>query len=93
MNEQQNEDAAVEELNEQNTYPVTCEEMRASNAAENYMRMGIAEIDAQLGEGYAKANPVLLAGYLQSCAIGYLAYTLGELQARIVVSDEPLPEE
>ena len=37
---------------------------------------GAAEIDRQFGEGYAKANPVLLSAYLNASVLDFSTYAL-----------------
>lgn len=41
-------------------------------AVEGWLDIAIAAIDQRLGDGYAAANPVLVAGYVQACAISAL---------------------
>lgn len=89
MNEQPTQSEILEAL----TGTPTPAETMANSSVFNFLNLAVTEIDFVMGDGYAKANPAVLAGYLQSCTIAQLTYTLSELQARIVVSDEPLPEE
>jgi hypothetical protein len=41
----------------------------APSASAHYMREAIAAIDAEFGEGYARANPALIASMIQASAI------------------------
>lgn len=41
----------------------------APGAAAHYLRQAIAAIDAELGAGYARANPHLIASMVQASAI------------------------
>lgn len=41
---------------------------QAGYTAEEYMRAAIKSIDETFGEGYAKANPVLVAAFMQTVA-------------------------
>lgn len=40
---------------------------QASMTVEDYMSAAIRSIDKKFGEGYAKANPVLVAAYINGC--------------------------
>ncbi|MFV0332774.1 MAG: hypothetical protein ACK5JR_01695 [Tropicimonas sp.] len=48
------------------------DEMTAGETAISYtdefVDAALAKLDATFGEGYAKANPALVAGYIQACA-------------------------
>ena len=45
----------------------------AGYTAEEYMRAAIQTIDAEFGEGYAKANPLLVAAFMQTASADYAA--------------------
>jgi hypothetical protein len=44
--------------------------------AGHYLTAAIAEIDKQLGRGYASEHPQLIAAFMQACAIEAVAGTL-----------------
>lgn len=44
---------------------------QASMTAHDYMLRAERDIDAQFGEGFAKKNPILVAGYMKTCALDY----------------------
>lgn len=44
---------------------------QAGLTADEYMKSGIKHIDATFGDGFAKANPALLAAFMQTAAIDY----------------------
>ena len=46
---------------------------QAAATADVYLYKGIKDIDAALGEGYAKEHPELLAGYMQAAAADFQA--------------------
>jgi hypothetical protein len=41
----------------------------AGKAVGNYLRVAMTEIDSVMGAGYATANPVLLAGFIQAMTL------------------------
>lgn len=43
----------------------------AKMAAFDYLKRGITDIDERFGDGYAKANPVLLAAFIQACSLEF----------------------
>ncbi|HEV7578706.1 MAG TPA: hypothetical protein VGO85_21945 [Caldimonas sp.] len=50
--------------------------LQPPEAVQAYIRAGIVAIDAELGLGYAKANPQLLGAFLQACTTFYEAEVL-----------------
>lgn len=46
----------------------------ATAYADDFLDAAIAKIDASFGEGHAKANPALVAGYIQACASNLNAF-------------------
>ncbi|MFV0358668.1 hypothetical protein [Tropicimonas sp.] len=40
----------------------------AVSYTDEFLDAAVTRLDATFGEGYAKANPVLVAGYIQACA-------------------------
>ena len=42
---------------------------QASLTAEEYMRAAVSSIDEQFGNGFAKANPVLVAAFMNAAAL------------------------
>ncbi len=40
----------------------------AASYTDEFVDAAVAKLDAVFGEGYARANPVLVAGYVQACA-------------------------
>ena len=58
---------------------------------------GAAEIDRQFGEGYAKANPVLLSAYLNASVLDFSTYALlsagSEWASEIAVAISENPSE
>jgi hypothetical protein len=49
----------------------------APNAAAEYMRAAVKEIDSQFGKGYAANNPILVAAFMQAAAADMHAATVG----------------
>jgi len=49
---------------------------QGSMTAHDYLYEGIHCIDGMLGEGYAKKNPVLLAGFIQAASLDCSAATI-----------------
>jgi hypothetical protein len=49
---------------------------QGSMTAHDYVCEGIRRIDQELGEGYAKKNPVLLAGFIQAASMDCSAATI-----------------
>ena len=54
--------------------------------AARYMQEGIAEIDKALGAGYAAANPVLLAAFMQTSAMDFQACYLKNALNKISIT-------
>ncbi|WP_321346436.1 hypothetical protein [Halopseudomonas oceani] len=48
---------------------------QASGTAAHYMREAVREIDAQFGDGFAAANPGLVAAFMQTCAADFHSAT------------------
>jgi len=46
---------------------------QASMTAHDYMQKAISDIDNLLGEGYAKEHPELIAAYMQTAALDFMA--------------------
>ena len=46
---------------------------QASMTADAYMSSAVREIDATFGNGFAKANPVLVAAFMQAAASDFAA--------------------
>ena len=46
----------------------------ATGFADQFVDAGIAKLDAAFGNGYAKANPQMLAAYLATCASNLNAF-------------------
>lgn len=44
---------------------------QAPMTAELYLRNAVASIDQVFGVGYAKANPAVVAAFLQTCAMDF----------------------
>ncbi len=44
-------------------------EDRAADRTAHYLKRAVETLDGQFGEGYAAANPVLVASFLQSASI------------------------
>ena len=44
----------------------------------SYLHAGIKRIDGVFGEGYAKANPELLAAFIQACAKDFNTSTIAQ---------------
>lgn len=51
---------------------------QAPMTATEYMDAGIEAIDGRFGKGYAQANPVLLAGFIQAAAMDFGASLLSQ---------------
>lgn len=58
----------------------------SKDAAANYLRAAVREIDEVFEPGYAKANPQVIAAYMQAAAIDYA----GSVLAR--TSEDLLPD-
>ena len=60
---------------------------QACMTAHDYLLHGRSDIDGQMGAGYAKAHPELLAAYMQTAALdfmaGFLAKEVGGALERI----------
>ena len=46
---------------------------QASMTADTYMSSAVREIDAAFGPGYAKANPALVAAFMQAATADFVA--------------------
>ena len=46
---------------------------QACMTAHDYLLHGRSDIDGQMGAGYAKAHPELLAAYMQTAALDFMA--------------------
>ena len=46
---------------------------QASSTAHDYMHNAIRDIDAEFGEGFAKAHPSLVGAYMQTAALDFAA--------------------
>jgi len=44
---------------------------QASTTAEEYFLKAVVKIDNEFGEGYAKANPLLVATFMKVCAMDF----------------------
>lgn len=51
----------------------------AASSVQGHLVAAIAAIDSALGDGYAKANPTLLAAYMQACALEDISVCLAEI--------------
>jgi hypothetical protein len=51
---------------------------QASMTANEYLRNAITDIDDRLGKGYAKADPELIAAYMQTAALDMAAATIAK---------------
>ena len=49
---------------------------QTSTTATQYLARAIEAIDLQLGRGYAMEHPQLIAAFMQTCAIDFVAGTL-----------------
>jgi len=49
---------------------------QTSTTATQYLARAIEAIDLQLGRGYAMGHPQLIAAFMQTCAIDFVAGTL-----------------
>lgn len=47
--------------------------IQASDTAATYPRRAVSDIDSQFGAGFAKANPALVAAYMQTAAADFSA--------------------
>lgn len=45
--------------------------LQAPLSAHTWMSAAIHRIDGELGEGYAKAHPELIAAFMSTCAVDY----------------------
>lgn len=50
--------------------------LQAVATAETYFEKAVRIIDAQFGEGYAKANPAVLAAFMGACSADFSATML-----------------
>ncbi|MFV0299671.1 MAG: hypothetical protein ACK5IP_02100 [Paracoccus sp. (in: a-proteobacteria)] len=48
----------------------------AASYTDDFVDAAVAKLDATFGSGYAKANPVLVAGYIQASASNLSAFML-----------------
>lgn len=46
---------------------------QAPQTAEGYLKQVVLSIDERFGDGYAKANPVVVAAMLQACTADFAA--------------------
>lgn len=61
-----------------------------SNPTHDYLKESVEEIDGFFGEGYAKANPVILASVFNAKVISVHLWFLHEdLEAIAGIMDEP----
>ena len=51
--------------------------LQAPVSAHSWLTAAIRRIDEELGEGYAKAHPELVAAFMRTCAVDYAVGSLG----------------
>lgn len=51
---------------------------QAGMTAHDYMLKAIESIDKQMGSGYSKAHPELVASFMQTCALDYMTVILSQ---------------
>lgn len=51
---------------------------QAPSTADAYLRHGVDALDRTFGKGYAKANPELLAAYIQACATDFTSAAMSK---------------
>ncbi len=56
---------------------------QAPETAEGYLTQVVRSIDERFGEGYAKANPVVVAAMLQTCTADFAACMVSNALDRI----------
>lgn len=49
---------------------------QATYTSQHYLYRAVRDIDVEFGVGYAKANPMLVSAYMQTCARDFQAMTL-----------------
>jgi hypothetical protein len=62
----------------------------ACETADKYLASAIRQIDLRLGEGTAKANPVLVAGFMRAAALDFAAMRIAESIDSLSVSVQEL---
>jgi hypothetical protein len=62
----------------------------ACETADKYLASAIQQIDQRLGEGAAKANPELVAGFMRAAALDFAAMWIAESVDALTASVQEL---